>query len=190
MNKKQTESLKTLDELRYPTGKFLMPETFKKKDIKEWIKTIEKFPSLLKKETQNLSDKKQSWVYRPDGWSIRQVVHHCADSHMNAFIRFKLSMTEENPVIKPYKENLWAEMEDVKSVPVEWSVKMITLLHKRWTILLHSLTESDFERTYFHPESNRQWKLYEVVALYSWHCMHHLGHIKQAKKYKGKPFVN
>lgn len=128
--------------------------------------------------------KKLALHYRPEGWTIRQVVHHCADSHSNAFTRFKLALTEENPSIKPYKENLWAELPDVTTAPVDWSLKIIANIHKRWVVLLKSMSIADFERTYFHPESNRVWKLFEVLALYAWHCNHHLAHVKQAKKMK------
>lgn len=183
---KNSAKEKSLDELRYPIGKFVMPQVFSEKEISAWIKTIEKFPMHLKEETGNLTNKKLKWKYRPDSWCIRQVVHHCADSHSNALTRFKLALTENNPTVKPYLESLWAELPDSNAEPVDSSLKIVSGVHHRLVVVLKSMSVNDFERTYFHPESNRIWKLYEVLALYAWHCNHHFAHIKQAKKYKGK----
>ena len=183
---KNSTKEKTLDELRYPIGKYVLPQAFSQKEISAWIKTIEKFPALLKEETGNLTNKKLKWKYRPDGWCIRQVVHHCADSHSNALTRFKLALIENNPTLKPYIESLWAELPDSIAEPIDSSLKIVSGVHHRLVVVLRSMSVNDFERTYFHPENNRQWKLFEALALYAWHCNHHFAHIKQAKKYKGK----
>ncbi|MEO8794912.1 MAG: YfiT family bacillithiol transferase, partial [Daejeonella sp.] len=119
--------------------------------------------------------------YRPEGWTVRQVIHHLADSHMNAFIRFKLALTESNPTITPFDESLWADLPDGKKSPIDSSLKIIEGLHFRWTALLNSLSEDQFQRTYFHPDHGKKWTLENVLALYSWHSSHHLAHITSLK---------
>ena len=150
------------------------------------IEVIDRYPALLKSEVAGLSAGELKLTYRPDGWNILQVVHHTADSHMNAFIRFKLAITETTPTIKPYLQNLWAELPDTGNVPIEASLKILEGLHLRWSTLLRTLSEKDFEKKYFHPEQKREVELKEVLPLYAWHCKHHLTHVKQAKKYRGK----
>ncbi len=174
-----------LDELKYPTGKFKWPKEISADEIKNWIDVIEKFPSLLKNEVENLSDAELALVYRPDGWNIRMVVHHCADSHSNAFARFKLALTEDKPTIKPYIESLWATLPDVTEAPIEWSLQILEGLHKRWNVLLRSLSVTDLQKVFIHPDHGRELKLESVIALYAWHCNHHLAHVKQAKKFNG-----
>lgn len=172
-------------DLRYPIGKFRSPEAFNTEMLQQFIADIEQFPGKVVEEVGPLTPDQQQWIYRPEGWSIKQVVHHCADSHMNAFMRFKLSLTEERPRIKPYLEAEWAKQVDY-DLPVIHSIKMLEGLHHRWTNLLKSLEPVQYERSFYHPESQKDWSLYKTAALYSWHCKHHLGHIKQAKQYKGK----
>ncbi|MDJ1500794.1 YfiT family bacillithiol transferase [Xanthocytophaga agilis] len=171
-----------LEKLKYPIGKFDHFKSVSFTDVPEGIQIIESFPVKLSELVNKLTPEQLQTPYRPDGWTALQVVHHLADSHSNALIRFKLALTEENPVIKPYHENLWAELEDGKTTPVEVSLQWISALHKRWAILLRSMTESDFERTYFHPESKRTYPLKQVVSLYVWHCNHHYGHIESVLK--------
>lgn len=142
-----------------------------------FIADIESFPVRLRNAVENLTEVQLDTPYREDGWTIRQVVHHCADSHMNSQIRYKLALTEENPTIKPYYEDRWAELADSKEFPVEVSLKLIESIHQRWVHLLRSMKEEDFKRTFFHPEHNRSVSLGETTALYAWHSNHHLAHI-------------
>ncbi|MDO9554307.1 YfiT family bacillithiol transferase [Rhodonellum sp.] len=164
--------------LQYPIGPFASPKEINPESIHEWITNIEAFPALLKMEIQKLSEAQLDTAYRPGGWSVRQVVHHCADSHMNSFIRFKLALTEENPTIKPYFEGLWAEMSDAKTLPVVSSLAILEGLHVRWVALLRGMDSEDFARTFFHPENQKSVRLDKTIALYSWHGLHHLGHVK------------
>ncbi|MDO5608135.1 MAG: putative metal-dependent hydrolase [Capnocytophaga sp.] len=171
-----------IEKLKYPIGKFASPENIGKEQLEDWIKTIEEFPSKLKDEVKNLNDNELEKTYRPNGWTIAQVVNHCADSHTNALIRFKLALTEDTPTIKPYAENLWAELPDSKNFPVGHSLKTLEGLHARWVYLLKNLTESELEKHYFHPEKNEKISLKTTIGLYAWHCEHHLAHIINAKK--------
>lgn len=170
-----------LEELKYPIGKFKMPADFTSESINSFISDIENFPLLLRKEVEALNDDQLDTPYRPEGWTIRQVVNHCADSHMNSLTRFKLALTEENPTIKPYFEERWAELADSKSMPVAAALNMIEGLHIRWVVLLKSMNAADFSKTFFHPESKRMWQLNQTLALYAWHCKHHLAHITTLK---------
>ena len=174
----------TLDELRYPIGKDQLPEKINMMNYAEWIATIRDFPWLLKELVDDLNSTELSYIYRPEGWNIKQVVHHCADSHMNALTRFKLALTEENPVIKPYKEALWAEFADATDDDLTPSIKMLEGIHARWFTCVSKLTPRDFERPYFHPDQQALVPLGEALGHYDWHCRHHLGHIKQALAYK------
>jgi DinB superfamily len=165
-----------LSKLQYPIGQFEKPENYTPEQIDKWKSTIANFPSNLKNAVNDLTESQLDTPYRPGGWSIRQVVHHCADSHMNAFIRFKLALTENKPTVKAYEEQLWAEQADYK-LPIESSLKIIEGLHFRWATLLTSLTSSDFESKYIHPQSGKELDLYFMLGLYDWHCRHHLGHV-------------
>jgi hypothetical protein len=170
-----------LFQLRYPIGKFAKPSEMTADLIKSFIKTIEVFPSKLRMEVRDLTDEQLDTAYRPEGWTVRQVVHHCADSHINSFMRFKLALTEDKPSIKPYEENLWAELPDSKSLPVEPSLILLEGLHQRWTFLLKSLNQEDFSKTFVHPEHRRIFRLDENLSIYAWHCNHHLAHITSVK---------
>jgi hypothetical protein len=170
-----------LNRLKYPIGEYFVPEVITPEMLAEYIQTISAFPQKLRREVQHLNDLQLDTTYRPGGWTIRQVVHHCADSHMNSLIRFKLALTEENPVIKPYFEDRWAELSDTKHMPVAAALLLLEGLHAKWTVLLQSLTPKELERTYFHPEQNRSFRLDEVMGVYDWHCRHHLAHIVNLK---------
>jgi hypothetical protein len=170
--------------LQYPIGKFNAPEQIDAIQLRLYIQDIEDFPMLLRKELEKLKDKELDKAYRPGGWTVRQVVHHCADSHMNSFIRFKLALTEENPHIKPYLEHLWAESVDYLEMPVSFSLSILEGLHARWVCLLKSLTEKDLKRTFFHPQMGKSIPLDRNIALYSWHCRHHLAHVQSIRKKK------
>jgi hypothetical protein len=173
-----------MEELKYPVGRYQKPDVFTKEILTEAIFVIEQFPKKIKQEVESLSDEQLDTPYRPDGWTVRQVVHHCADSHMNAFIRIKMALTENNPTIKPYAEALWAELADGKNLPVRPSLSLIENIHLRWIILLKNMTEKDFERTFIHPEKGKQLSLHEQTGMYAWHCNHHLAHITSIKKRK------
>lgn len=171
--------------LRFPIGEFVLPEKISPSIQTSCIHSIETFPDRLKKEVINLTEEQLNTTYRPNGWTIRQVIHHCADSHMNALIRFKLSLTENKPTIKPYMEHLWAELVDTKSMPIKPALNIIDGVHERWTILLKSLHPNDLQKSYIHPEYNKEYTLLQAIVLYGWHCDHHLAHITELKKRKG-----
>lgn len=174
-----------IEQMKYPIGKFKMPDIVTSEVIGKFILVIELFPARLKSEVENLTDEQLDTPYRPDGWTIRQVVNHCADSHMNGLIRHKLLLTEDKPTIKPYMENLWAELVDSKTMPIESALQIIVGVHKRWTILLKSLSKDELKRAYIHPEHGKEFQLEESIGLYVWHCNHHLAHITELKKRKG-----
>ncbi len=168
--------------LRYPIGQFDKPPVITTNILENWIETIGSFPELLSLEVALLSDEQLDTPYREGGWTIRQVVHHCADSHMNAFVRFKLALTEDNPVIKPYDEASWAELSDSKSLPVAPSLIILKGLHYRWHTLLKSLDEESLKRKYTHPEHGQEFALDEAIGMYAWHCNHHLAHVKSVTR--------
>lgn len=173
-----------MEKLKYPIGTFQKPISITATDLKIWISIIENFPNKIKLLTEKLSIEQLNWVYRPNGWTIKQVVHHCADSHMNSLIRFKLALTEENPTIKPYNEANWANLFDSVSDDISASILIIEGIHKRWILLLSSFDESHFKRTFYHSENKITYKLDEAIALYAWHCNHHFAHIEQAIFFK------
>jgi hypothetical protein len=177
-----SNGISTDESLRYPIGRWRRPGVFYEKDIPPQIAVIDGFPEKIRQAVSDLDDATLEKTYRPGGWTVRQVVHHCADSHMNALIRVKLALTEDNPTIKPYFEDRWAELPDGRSLPVEVSLRLISGVHTRLVTVLNSMTPSQWERTYFHPENGETYHLYQVVSLYAWHCNHHLGHISLALK--------
>ena len=174
-----------MEDLRFPIGKFSKPDSFTAKAISSWIDDIESFPTRLSETVQPLSLEQWQWKYRPNGWTIHQVVHHCADSHMNSLIRFKLALTEDHPTIKPYIESKWAELPDTLELDPSISLTILNGVHKRLTRTLRTMNESELLRTYFHPEDNLDYTLREAIALYAWHGNHHLAHIQQAIDSKG-----
>lgn len=169
-----------IEQLKFPIGKFEIQEEITSEVLHDWIYTIQGFHNEVSKIVENLTFEELNLKYRPNGWNIKQVVHHCADSHCNAFIRFKLALTEENPTIKPYEEALWAELIDGIDDDISHSMLILKAMHHKWCLLMNSLNEKQWERTYFHPESKKTYVLKEVAGLYAWHCKHHLAHIKQA----------
>jgi len=175
-----------LKALKYPIGEFKMPKKISDKDLESQLKIIAGFPSKMRKEVDKVKDDVLEYRHRLGGWTIRQIVHHCADSHMNAFIRTKLAYTEKNPTIKPYDESAWANTADAGEAPVTWSLDLLDGLHNRWVTLLSELNDEELKRTYFHPASNKKVQLNYLVFLYAWHCNHHIAHIQQAKKHKNK----
>lgn len=175
----------TLEQLKYPIGRFKKPEIISKEYLQNCISIIENFPEKLKSEVGQLTDKQLDTSYRENGWTIRQVIHHCADSHINSILRFKLALTEENPTIKPYFEDRFAELTDSRNFPIEASLQILEGTHKRWTALLKSLSEEDLQKTFIHPEHNKEFSLEENIGIYAWHCNHHLAHISNLKKRMG-----
>ena len=175
-----------MESLKFPIGHFHFTDDCNQEQIALWKQTIAEFPQRLKESTENLSALELNWQYRPDGWKIKQVVHHLADSHMNALIRIKLALTEHAPVIRPYEEALWAELSDGYSDDISPSLKIVEGVHGRWSQLLENFTDKDWEKMYFHPQHQRLFSIKEVLGIYQWHCNHHLAHIKQALAYKGE----
>lgn len=170
-----------LEQLKFPIGRFKKPNIITKEILQDWIADIEVFPKRLSEEVANLSDLQLDTPYRSEGWTIRQVVHHCADSHMNSFIRLKLALTEESPIIKPYYEDRWAELDDSKNMYIIPSLKMLEGIHERWTKLLMNLSDEQLSRVFIHPEHGKSFRVDENIGIYAWHCNHHLAHIIQAK---------
>lgn len=164
---------------KYPIGVFTPPVEITPEDIKNYIEVISGFPEKLEALVSGLSEEQLNTRYRKGGWTVKQVIHHLADSHMNAFIRFKLALTEDIPTVKPYFEDKWAELGDVNTTDIKVSMDLLKALHKRWANLLRSMDEKDFEKSFFHPEQGKEFTLKEIAALYSWHCSHHFEHINQ-----------
>ncbi|MEM8523812.1 MAG: YfiT family bacillithiol transferase [Bacteroidota bacterium] len=164
-------------DLRYPIGKYQVPSPFTPTQIYNWINELGNFPPRLRAAVQHLSDGQLDTPYRPEGWTVRQVIHHIPDSHMNAYIRFRLALTEDNPAIRPYFEDRWGELADSKSAPIEPALLLLEGLHKKWTALLQHCTLNDFDRTFFHPESQSSSSLAFNIGNYVWHGNHHLAQI-------------
>lgn len=147
----------------------------------ELIGHIRYLPAQLDYAIQNLDEHQLDTPYRPEGWTVKQLIHHIADSHINAYVRFKLGLTEDNPTIKPYDQDAWAKMADVDRSPVNISITLLHSLHNRWYLLLESLKESDWKRTVVHPERNITMTIWDMLKSYSWHSRHHLAHIMQLR---------
>ena len=173
------------DEHIYPIGKYKSPEYFDAKTFADAIEEIKVLPRILDFCVENLDETQLNTSYRASGWTIHQIIHHIADSHMNAFVRCKLLLTEDNPTIKPYNQDLWAITADVTNVPFNFSTTIIHALHHRWVALLGSLKEEEMMRTYYHPEYKNTVALWQVVNLYAWHGRHHAEQIRQLRVRKG-----
>lgn len=175
-------------DLRYPVGKFEWKqpanETQSARNRTEFIDVLSKLPAQMRSAVQGLTPEQLDTPYRPEGWTVRQVVHHVPDSHMNAFIRFKLALTEEEPAIKPYDEAAWAKLSDVRATPIEVSLQLLAALHSRWVDLLQGMHTSDFGRTLYHPEHGVL-TLDRMLAMYAWHSAHHLAHITSLRERMG-----
>lgn len=173
-----------LEQLKYPIGKAKIPEVITEIDIQKWIKILDSFPIKMRLITQNLTEEQLNTPYRPDGWTIRQVVHHVVDSHFNSYIRFKWALTEEKPVIKAYREELWAELHDYNA-PIELSLKALESLHAKLVYLIQGLSQKDLKRTFIHPESQKEVSLKKNIGIYAWHSQHHYAHIENLLQRKG-----
>lgn len=171
-----------LDLLRYPIGKFQKPESFDNAAVSKWITTIEQLPGQLKATLSSFTDEQLDTPYRPGGWTVRQLVHHIADSHLNSYIRFKWTLTEDSPTIKAYNEKKWAELPEAKSAPIDISLHLLEALHVRWVLMLKNLSESDLNLYFVHPQTGNELTLATTLALYAWHSEHHLKHITNLKE--------
>lgn len=166
-----------LEELRYPIGRFAYagPQTTARRD--DCIARIEAAPAALRRAVEGLDQRQLDTPYREGGWTLRQVVHHVPDSHLNAYTRCRLALTESTPTIRPYHEDRWATLADARGAPIEISLALLEALHRRWTILLRSLGPAEWDRRFLHPEQGREFALDELLALYAWHGEHHTAHI-------------
>jgi exoribonuclease II len=168
--------------LKYPIGKLSINDEYSESEIAGFIETINELPGKLSELIEGADDEFLNKTYREGSWTVKQVVHHIADSHLNAFIRLKLALTEDNPTIKPYSQSLWAETFDGKDSDINASLKIIEGTHQRMADTLRNLSESDFDRTYYHPETGKNVKISQLIALYAWHSKHHIGHILSIKE--------
>jgi uncharacterized damage-inducible protein DinB len=171
-------------DLRYPVGPFDFAGTLSNEQRNTLIDQIAATPEKMRAAVNGLSEEQLNTPYRPEGWTVRQVVHHVPESHMNSYLRFKLAVTEEEPTIKPYFEDRWARLDDANQAPIELSLDLLEALHGRWTWFLRSLTETDFQRTFRHPELGTVC-LDKNLALYAWHGRHHVAHITSLRERMG-----
>ena len=174
----------TTTDLRYPIGPFQRPDTLRADDRREAIDQIATLPEKLQAAVEGLTDVQLDTPYRPGGWTVRQVVHHVADSHINAYARFRLALTEDGPTIKPYKEARWAELPDAGTAPVTLSLDLLSALHDRWVRLLRSLEDEAWERVWHNPETGTL-ALGEALIHYAWHGRHHMAHITALREREG-----
>jgi hypothetical protein len=174
-----------LEELRYPLGQFAYRDLQTAAQRRGCIDRIDVLPSVIDRAIEGLSEAQLDTPYREGGWTARQVVHHLPDSHLNAYVRFRLALTEPTPTIRPYLERLWAELPDARTAPVEASLALLKGLHRRWVLLLRSLGPAEWELRYLHPEHGREWTLDEALAMYAWHGEHHAAHITRLRARMG-----
>lgn len=171
-----------LEKLKYPIGKYEIPNPIADTQVKDWITILEELPQKFEGLTASLTDSQLDTPYRPGGWSVRQVVHHVSDSHHHSYIRFKWALTEENPVIKPYLEKEWANLFDTRTAPIEMSLKHLKAVHFKLVYLLRGLSEDQLNRKFTHPEGNTESTLKENIGRYAWHGTHHLAHVENVIK--------
>ncbi|WP_159024021.1 YfiT family bacillithiol transferase [Formosa sp. L2A11] len=177
--------MESLESQKYPIGHFECPNPITPKHIEHWIDVLDRFPKQLNGTVQPLTDFQLDTEYRPGGWTIRQLVHHIADSHHHSYTRFKWSLTEDNPVIKAYNQDDWSNLEDAIKAPVSMSLMHIEAVHKRLVYLLKSLNEDDLNKSFIHPETNEKVYVKENIGAYAWHSSHHYTHIVKALERKG-----
>ncbi len=172
-----------MEDLRYPIGRFTA-ETFTDDVRRRCVDAVAALPKALEESVDGWSEFMLDTPYRPEGWTVRQLVHHVADSHLNAYIRFRLALTEENPLVKTYDQERWAELIDARTAPVDISLRLVRALHQRWVLLLGSVAAADFERKLTHPEHG-EITLGFLLQLYAWHGRHHVAHIAGLEKRMG-----
>ncbi len=170
-----------MEDLKYPIGKYV-PQPYSEELKEKWLADIKFLPDDLERAVQNLDEHQLNTPYRDGGWKVKQVVNHLADSHMNALIRFKLGLTEDNPTIKPYDEAAWANLDDVDVVPINVSLTILHGVHIRLIETIKNLTEEQWQRTLFHPEHQKQMTLWSLLGTYAWHGKHHVAHITSLKE--------
>ena len=173
-----------MDDLQYPIGKFEWTGSSSDGQLRHWVDEIAAAPAQFRAAVRDLSPAQLDTPYRPGGWTIRQVVHHVPDSHMNCYVRVRLALTEDEPVIKTYDESQWAVLQDARNAPIDLSLSLLESLHARWIILLRSLTAADWQRTFRHPELGLV-TLERTAALYAWHGRHHTAHITSLRQRMG-----
>lgn len=173
-----------LENLKYPVGKFVAPLTYNMDEVQHFIREIEALPKLLEDTLKGISTKQLMLCYRPGSWNIKQLVHHLADSHVNVYPRIKLALTEETPTVKPYDENLWANLIDANTDDMEASLQILKGIHKRLTILTRSLSEKEMHREIYHPDRKVNISIFNLLAMYAWHGKHHVHQIKTALQHK------
>ncbi|WP_372755876.1 YfiT family bacillithiol transferase [Mariniflexile sp.] len=171
-----------LQKLKYPIGQFECPSTIFPHHIEGWLSILEHFPNRLENLVIHLSENQLNTVYRPDGWTVRQVIHHLADSHHHSYARFKWALTEDKPVIKAYFEDKWANLFDSKSAPIEMSIQHLKAVHAKLVYLLKGLQAEDYSRSFIHPETQKEIFLNYNVGMYAWHSNHHYSHIEELIK--------
>lgn len=177
--------LTTDQDLRYPIGGY-EPKPFSQDQKEEWLADIRFLPQAIEHAITNLDETQLQTPYRDGGWTVHQVVHHVADSHINAYCRFKLGVTEEKPTIRPYDEGLWAQTADVQTLPINVSLTLLHALHQRWSVLLQHISDDDFQqRTIYHPEHKKEFTLWHLLGMYAWHSRHHTAHITSLRERKG-----
>lgn len=171
-------------DLSYPIGKPSLPPSIDRAQREQWIAEIADAPAKLRAAVHGLSEEFLNTPYRPGGWTVRQVVHHLPESHMNAYVRFKLALTEDEPIIKPYDEAAWARLPDVASTPIEVSLLLLATLHDRWVRLLRAIGDADFSKRFNHPEMGMV-RLDSATGMYAWHGRHHVAHITSLRDRMG-----
>ncbi|MCB4808696.1 putative metal-dependent hydrolase [Tamlana sp. 62-3] len=174
--------MEDLELLKYPIGKFNCPKEITSSHIESWTLELEQFPNKFENLVKNLSDEQLDTVYRPGGWTVRQVVHHVSDSHHNSYLRFKWALTEDKPLIKAYYEDRWAELFDTKTAPIKMSLNHLNAIHVKLVYLLKGLNMVDLQRSFIHPEDNLEYTLAFNVGKYVWHGNHHFAHIESLLK--------
>ena len=170
---------------RYPIGPFVVEGEITATRREGWIAEIAEAPASLRVAVHGLSEAQFDTPYRDNGWTVRQLVHHIPDSHLNAYVRFKLALTETNPTIRPYDEGRWAQLPDTAGTQVGVSLMLLEALHRRWVVLLRAMPEADWSRSYFHPEQKKSFRLDYVLAMYAWHGRHHVAHITALRERQG-----
>ena len=170
-----------IDSLKYPIGKLTVIDSYRKSDFKNALKTLEAFPAMMERAIFHLGPEELKYRYRPEGWTISEVLQHCVDSHINAFWRIKMALTEENPEVPNYKEGLWVQQADGQKIFKKNALDLLKALHSRWVFLLENLSEEELQKGYYHSGLQRVVPIWEAALHYDWHCRHHLAHILTAK---------
>ena len=169
---------------RFPIGKY-EPQPYSEQQLNSWLNDIKFLPGTIEAAVNNLDEHQYDTPYREGGWTIKQLVHHVADSHMNAYIRFRLRLTEDNPPIKPYQHDAWARLNDTQVLPANISITLLHALHTRWYETLKAITREEWDRTVYHPEHKKDLTLWFLLGMYAWHGRHHTAHINAARKNHG-----